>query len=153
MTKEEAYDLACTKMPEPAVLMVGDRYVIGEWIALAELPEGASPLILACKERGVRIMGEGQSWDEAVVNARLVPVGGDATLMLAEANARPSVITHTRMATLKDLRICGTYGCEEPRAEGVPFCPRCFEEHRDNREVPPPPPPSIDPEVKPGAPS
>ena len=101
MTKTEAYDLACTKVKDPAVVEMGGLCVIGEWVPLSEYNEVLC--ILVSKTKGVKVIGLGTTWSEAVVKAGLVPVGGDAMLLLAEATAHPSVITNTRMATVEDL--------------------------------------------------
>jgi hypothetical protein len=179
MTKTEAYDLACTKVKDPALVEMGGLCVIGEWVLLAEYNELLC--ILTSKTKGVKVLGEGATWDEAAVKAGLVPVGGDAMLLLAEAEARSFEVsdrsfadvpvTNTRMATVEDLTppvlarkepapilarkepvtavspksVCRTYGCNAPRTEGNPFCPKCFqehvsEEHREEREVHSPPP-------------
>ncbi len=69
MTQNEVYDLACAKLKEPAVVMMGSECVIGEWVSLAEYNEFLC--VLTSKTRGVRVLGRGASWAEAVADAGL----------------------------------------------------------------------------------
>lgn len=152
MTRVEAYDAALLKLTDPAVVLMGERHIIGQWVSLAEwvsAPEWALPstevTILRSKTKGVRIVGEGASWEEALKDAE---ARGWPTHM-ADVRKADFRVTDTRMATIKDAPIpflpsdperCKTYGCNEPRKEGDPFCSKCFEEHRDAREMQPSPP-------------
>lgn len=123
MTRTELYDLACTKWKSPAIVQMGDEYLVGEWVSLGEY-NAALCMFLSGDKQGVRVHGRGSSWDEAAKAAGLDP------------NVAPPVLARKE-------RVCGTVGCNEPRTDGA-FCPKCFDEHRDDREIHSPPPPSLE---------
>lgn len=184
MTEVEVYDLACTKWKDPAVMRMGDRCIIGVWVSLQEQVEN-DDRILHSKDKGIRVIGEGLTWKEAVVNAGLVPVYGcmvdgrmpankpknslsfvitpemarevemkrlgvlgthglspqqvraDGPLVLS-ARRRAAFAAETFMGDNPDLLArlaCPTPGCGVVKQSGNPFCPKCFEEHRDAREM------------------
>lgn len=172
MTQTEAYDLACTRWKEPAATYLGTLCIIGEWVLLADHVD----CILCTKTHGVRVYGQGASWDEACIQAGLLsdsnipiptkrgveitqstfppepPVTGvrlkgdtqvsssrDSTPQVAssrDSTTKVSAQDATTKTALKNL--CSTYGCGAKKVPNNPFCPKCFEEHRDERDRPPP---------------
>lgn len=57
------YDALCKLVKEPAVLKLGDRFIVGIWIPTAELDE-TSNVILKGKPKAVQIYYEGTSWED-----------------------------------------------------------------------------------------
>ena len=55
--------------PEPAVLRMGARCVIGRWVPLQELRQTHGELILKSPRMGVEVLGWGETWEEARQNA------------------------------------------------------------------------------------
>lgn len=70
MTQQEAYDLASQAFTSPAAVQMGDRHVIGQWLALAEL-RASDLAVLKLPQRAVQVRGQGASWDEAAARAGL----------------------------------------------------------------------------------
>lgn len=74
MTAQEAYDfLLSVGHKDPTALKLGDRFVLGEWLPLAQIRDGG---ILQCKERGIKVLGEGASWEDALLGAGRLPEFG-----------------------------------------------------------------------------
>lgn len=134
MTETQVYDLALSKMKDPAVVKMGNLCIVGEWVKLSEFDGNT---ILKTKLSGVRVLGTGATWDEAAVKAGLVVVGGQAALLIAAANQKP-VLTHKE----ENVRRCRTYGCNEPRSDRSEFCPKCFQVNISERDIHEPSPPS-----------
>ena len=67
LTRSEAYDLACEYIESPAVIEWGDRCIIGRWISIEHNIGG---LILKTETKGVEVLGDGNSWDEAALKAK-----------------------------------------------------------------------------------
>lgn len=94
MTAVEAYDLACKTMKSPAVVMMGDQCVIGEWVKLSEY--NATLCLFVSKSQGVKVRGQGKTWTEAATKARLFTTTKDTPV---------TPVTNTRMATVKDVTL------------------------------------------------
>ena len=72
MRREDVYDVAVEKWGDKtAVVQWGDRFIIGRWI---KLNVAISNVILHSKKygKGVEVMGEGESWEEAMKSAGLL---------------------------------------------------------------------------------
>lgn len=130
MTRTELYDLACRKWKDPAVILLGDECILGEWMSVGEVrPDDG--VVLSNEKQAVQVLARAATWDELAVK-----VGLD----------EDTPVTNTRMVTVKDAAAvlahkepsCDTYGCNEPRTDGA-FCPRCFQERRADRELHSPP--------------
>jgi hypothetical protein len=52
-------------VPEPAVVRMGARCVIGRWVSLAEIRQTHEKLILQSPRMGVEVLGWGATWEEA----------------------------------------------------------------------------------------
>jgi hypothetical protein len=141
MTENEVYDLACTKWKDPAVTRMGDEYVIGEWVLLSEYNEALT--VFNSKSRGVRVHGRGRSWEEALVKS-----GVKSGVMTMEPNKKPAFdwtitpemahehkVKELNAVLARKEAICPTPGCGAKKEATNPFCPTCFEEHRDAREM------------------
>ena len=61
-TKEEVFDALGKLVSDPVVMMWGEKYVVGRWVDLGETSEG---VILKSEKRGVEVVGEGGSLQEA----------------------------------------------------------------------------------------
>lgn len=85
MTAQEAYDfLVSVGYKDPVALKLGERFVLGEWVSLSQLRDGG---ILRSKERGIHVLGEGASWDDAMMaTGRLV---GCASWMAEQRKVKP----------------------------------------------------------------
>ena len=69
MTEHELYDLAIAAgWKDPVVVRMGERCVVGAWVALQEAGEN---VILRSKERAVQVRGEGATWLLAATAAGL----------------------------------------------------------------------------------
>ncbi len=70
MTQAEIYGWLMTKnIAEPAVLQMGDRFVVGRWESISEkLPSG---YMLRSGRVAVYVLGEGSTWIEAYEAARI----------------------------------------------------------------------------------
>jgi len=72
-SREEIYDLALEMgLLHPAVFVLGDRHIVGEWEEWARLSRrGRCPLILYSKGRGIRIRFESLTgWKEIISEMR-----------------------------------------------------------------------------------
>jgi hypothetical protein len=64
VTETALYDLMVREgvVQEPAILTLGGRCIVGEWIPLMEERRG---LILVSRSEGIRVIAEADSWGEA----------------------------------------------------------------------------------------
>ena len=78
MKPEQLYDLALARgIANPAVIQLGDRFVVGQWVSVAMLSDSLprslqGPWVLRTDTKGVKVIGEGDSWLAAGVAAGLV---------------------------------------------------------------------------------
>jgi len=119
MTRTELYDLACRKWKDPAVILLGDECILGEWMSVGEVrPDDG--VVLSNEKQAVQVLARAATWDELAVK-----VGLD----------EDTPVTNTRMATVKDAAaVLGFLMC----TDGA-FCPQCSQERRANRELHSPP--------------
>lgn len=73
----EIYDelLSLHKVEDPVVVKLGTRFVVGRWVRLSEVT--AEGYILRGAKRGVFVLGEGSSWEEAYEKARVTLCDSD----------------------------------------------------------------------------
>lgn len=69
MTQEQIFDWLVTKsVAEPAVLQMGDRFIVGRWETMSvKVPNG---YILRTGRVAVHVLGEGATWTEAYEAAK-----------------------------------------------------------------------------------
>jgi len=69
MTATELYDMAVVRYgADTCVWSMDGRYVVGTWVPLGACIDG---LVLSTSCRGVRVIGEGATLDEAAARAGL----------------------------------------------------------------------------------
>lgn len=100
MTAEEAYDFLVSAGYKDAVALKfsEDRFVLGQWLPLAQLKDG---FILRTKpEEGqaVRVLGEGACWVTAM---RATGHWQEFTVWKSKQEPDPPVVTKVRQKTVK----------------------------------------------------
>ncbi len=91
-TKEEVYELARKRWPEPAVLVLGEECVLGYWAPNGETTS-TERLILRSRTQAVVPVARAKTWDQVADLAGLSSsLEGDPTLPSVVESTEPSAL-------------------------------------------------------------